>query len=58
MATIGETTVLCTVVGAKIGQRRSGFLPPDVHYQEKTYAAGKIPGGFFKREAVRRKKRR
>src|SRR5262245_23535859 len=51
MATIGETTVLCTVVGAKSIKEGQDFFPLSVHYQEKTYAAGKIPGGFFKREA-------
>ena len=51
MATIGETTVLCTVVGAKKVKEGQDFFPLTVHYQEKTYAAGKIPGGFFKREA-------
>ncbi len=50
VATLGETTVLCTVVGE--GARRPGidFFPLTVNYQEKTFAAGKIPGGFFKRE--------
>ncbi|MGB4058157.1 MAG: polyribonucleotide nucleotidyltransferase [Alphaproteobacteria bacterium] len=51
MATVGETTVLCTVVGAKKVKEGQDFFPLTVHYQEKTYAAGKIPGGFFKREA-------
>ncbi|MCE7886197.1 MAG: polyribonucleotide nucleotidyltransferase [Alphaproteobacteria bacterium PRO2] len=51
MATMGETTVLCTVVGAKSVKEGQDFFPLTVHYQEKTYAAGKIPGGFFKREA-------
>ncbi|HBH25972.1 MAG TPA: polyribonucleotide nucleotidyltransferase [Rhodospirillaceae bacterium] len=50
MITMGETTVLCTVVGAKSAAAGQDFLPLTVHYQEKTYAAGKIPGGFFKRE--------
>ena len=49
-ATIGETTVLCTVVGAKSPREGIDFFPLSVHYQEKTFAAGKIPGGFFKRE--------
>jgi polyribonucleotide nucleotidyltransferase len=44
MATIGETTVLCTVVGAKTVKEGQDFFPLTVHYQEKTYAAGKIPG--------------
>jgi len=50
MATLGGTTVLCTVVGAKDVKEGQDFFPLSVHYQEKTYAAGKIPGGFFKRE--------
>lgn len=50
MASIGGTTVLCTVVGAKSVKEGQDFFPLTVHYQEKTYAAGKIPGGFFKRE--------
>lgn len=50
IATIGETSVLCTVVGSKSVQPGQDFFPLSVHYQEKTYAAGKIPGGFFKRE--------
>ncbi|MCP4385490.1 MAG: polyribonucleotide nucleotidyltransferase [Hyphomicrobiales bacterium] len=50
LATYGETSVLATVVGAT--EERSGidFFPLTVNYQEKTFAAGKIPGGFFKRE--------
>ena len=46
-----DVTVLCTVVGAKKADPSKDFFPLSVHYQEKTYAAGKIPGGFFKREA-------
>ncbi len=46
-----DVSVLCTVVGAKQADPGKGFFPLSVHYQEKTYAAGKIPGGFFKREA-------
>ena len=45
-----DVTVLVTVVGAKQADPSKGFFPLSVHYQEKTYAAGKIPGGFFKRE--------
>lgn len=45
-----DVTVLVTVVGAKHADPSKGFFPLSVHYQEKTYAAGKIPGGFFKRE--------
>jgi polyribonucleotide nucleotidyltransferase len=50
MATYGETTVLCTAVGAKAPKEGQDFFPLTVNYQEKTFAAGKIPGGFFKRE--------
>ncbi|WP_374446081.1 polyribonucleotide nucleotidyltransferase [Stella sp.] len=50
MATYGETTVLCTVVGVKQPRPGADFFPLTVNYQEKTFAAGKIPGGFFKRE--------
>ncbi|GEQ97413.1 polyribonucleotide nucleotidyltransferase [Iodidimonas gelatinilytica] len=50
VATYGETTVLCTVVAAKQADPGRDFFPLTVNYQEKTYAAGKIPGGFFKRE--------
>jgi polyribonucleotide nucleotidyltransferase len=45
-----DTVVLVTVVGAKTAQGGQDFLPLTVDYQERTYAAGKIPGGFFKRE--------
>ena len=50
MATYGETKVLCTVVGERKPKPHLDFFPLAVHYQEKTFAAGKIPGGFFKRE--------
>jgi len=50
MATLGGTTVLCTVVGAKKVKEGQDFFPLTVNYQEKAFAAGKIPGGFFKRE--------
>ncbi|WP_445358913.1 polyribonucleotide nucleotidyltransferase [Microbulbifer sp. ANSA005] len=50
LVSMGETVVLCTVVGAKEAKPDQGFFPLSVHYQEKAYAAGKIPGGFFKRE--------
>lgn len=50
MITMGETTILCTVVGAKEASPGQDFFPLSVHYVEKAYAAGKIPGGFFKRE--------
>ncbi|MFT0211631.1 polyribonucleotide nucleotidyltransferase [Pseudomonas sp. F1_0610] len=46
-----DVSVLVTVVGAKNAVVGQDFFPLSVHYQEKTYAAGKIPGGFFKREA-------
>lgn len=51
LATMGGTSVLCTVVGSRSVKEGQDFFPLSVHYQEKTYAAGKIPGGFFKREA-------
>ena len=50
MVSYGDTTVLCTVVGAKTPKEGVDFFPLTVNYQEKTFAAGKIPGGFFKRE--------
>ncbi|MFT4608983.1 MAG: polyribonucleotide nucleotidyltransferase [Cellvibrionaceae bacterium] len=50
MVTIGKTQVLTTVVGAKSARSGQDFFPLSVHYVEKAYAAGKIPGGFFKRE--------
>lgn len=50
MATYGETVVLATVVSAKSAKPGQDFFPLTVNYQEKTFAAGKIPGGFFKRE--------
>ena len=50
VVTYGETTVLATVVFARTGKAGQDFFPLTVNYQEKTYAAGKIPGGFFKRE--------
>jgi polyribonucleotide nucleotidyltransferase len=50
LATYGETTVLATVVGERKPKPGLDFFPLTVNYQEKTYAAGKIPGGFFKRE--------
>ena len=46
----GETVVLVTVVAAKDARAEVDFFPLTVDYQEKTFAAGKIPGGFFKRE--------
>lgn len=50
MATYGGTTVLCTVVAQKDAKPDIDFFPLSVHYQEKTFAAGKIPGGFLRRE--------
>ncbi len=50
LATYGETVVLATVVSAKTPKPGQDFFPLTVNYQEKTYAAGKIPGGYFKRE--------
>jgi polyribonucleotide nucleotidyltransferase len=50
VATYGETTVLATVVAAKTPREGVDFLPLTVDYQEKYYAAGRIPGGYFKRE--------
>jgi len=51
IATCGETVVLATVVGAKKVNPEIDYFPLSVNYQEKYYAAGKIPGGYFKREA-------
>ncbi|MGZ0187401.1 MAG: polyribonucleotide nucleotidyltransferase [Alphaproteobacteria bacterium] len=51
LATMGETVVLCAVTADKAPRPGLDFFPLTVHYQEKTYAAGRIPGGFFKREA-------
>lgn len=50
IATYGDTVVLCTAVGQKSPKPGIDFFPLTVNYQEKTFAAGKIPGGFFKRE--------
>ena len=50
LVSLGDTTVLATVVGARTAQPGRDFFPLTVDYIEKTYAAGKIPGGFFKRE--------
>ncbi|WP_370239339.1 polyribonucleotide nucleotidyltransferase, partial [Neptunomonas phycophila] len=51
LVTMGGNQVLCTVVGAKEAKDGQDFFPLSVHYQEKYYAVGRIPGGFFKREA-------
>ena len=50
LVTMGQTVVIATVVGAKTASPDRDFFPLTVDYQERTYAAGKIPGGFFKRE--------
>ena len=50
MVTYGETMVLCTVVTQKTPDAHKNFFPLTVHYKEMFFAAGKIPGGFFKRE--------
>ena len=50
LATYGDTVVLCTAVGNKEPKPGVDFFPLTVNYQEKAFAAGKIPGGFFKRE--------
>ena len=58
MATMGETMVLATAVSTK--EQKPGisdFMPLTVNYKERTYAAGKIPGGFFKREGKEQKNR-
>tara|TARA_R110002072_G_scaffold5891_7_gene36290 strand:- start:5601 stop:7730 length:2130 start_codon:yes stop_codon:yes gene_type:complete len=51
LVTVENTSVLCTVVAEKTERPGRDFFPLAVHYTEKTYAVGKIPGGFFKREA-------
>ncbi len=51
IATLGETSVMANVTFARAAKPGQDFFPLTVHYQEKYYAAGKIPGGFFKREA-------
>ena len=48
--TWGETTLLATVVGARAAKPGQDFFPLTVNYQEKAFAAGRIPGGYFKRE--------
>ena len=50
MVSMGDTVVLVTAVGLKAGGEGRDFFPLTVDYQERTYAAGKIPGGFFRRE--------
>ena len=51
IATLGETSVMANVTFAKSAKPGQDFFPLTVHYQERYYAAGKVPGGFFKREA-------
>ncbi|MBN3564740.1 polyribonucleotide nucleotidyltransferase [Aliamphritea spongicola] len=51
LVTMAGVQVLCTVVGAKSAREGQDFFPLSVHYQEKYYSVGRIPGGFFKREA-------
>src|SRR5437667_2091632 len=51
LATYGDTVVLATAVGSQTVRPGIDFLPLTVDYQEKSFAAGKIPGGYFKREA-------
>ena len=54
--TYGDTTVLATAVAERAPKPGLDFFPLTVNYQEKTYAAGKIPGGFFKREGPTQRK--
>ncbi len=54
--TYGETVVLTTVVASKEPKENADFFPLSVEYREKFYAAGKIPGGFFRREGKQREK--
>ena len=50
LVSYGDTIVMCTAVGLRTSKPGQDFFPLTVHYQEKAFAAGKIPGGFFKRE--------
>lgn len=50
MVSMDDTAVFVTVVGQKKAKRGQDFFPLTVNYRERTYAAGKIPGGFFRRE--------
>ena len=56
IVTLGETMIIATVVAAKTAKEGQDFFPLTVEYREKFYAAGKIPGGFFKREGKAREK--
>lgn len=53
----GDTVVLCTAVAAKEAAPDASFFPLSVHYQEKYYAAGRIPGGFLKEKGALLKKK-
>jgi len=55
---MGDTSVLVTAVGRKTADANKDFFPLTVNYVEKTYAAGRIPGGFFKREGRPTKRKR
>lgn len=57
LVTMADTVVLVTVVGSKAGDPGRDFFPLTVDYQERTYAAGKIPGDSSNAKAVRRKRR-
>jgi len=57
MVSYGGTTVLCTAVGASSAKPGIDFFPLTVNYQEKTFAAGRIPGGFFKEKEDHQKKK-
>ena len=57
MVTMGTTSVLCTVVAEQKQRAGQDFFPLSVHYIEKAYSVGKIPGGFFKRETRPSEKR-
>ena len=52
LASYGDTVVMATAVASKTVKPETDFLPLTVNYQEKAYAAGKIPGGFFRREGA------
>ena len=56
IATLGETSVMANVTFAKEPKPGQDFFPLTVHYQEKYYAAGKVPGGFFKRNFKKQKR--
>ena len=58
VVTMGDTQVLATVVGRKQANPGQDFFPLTVNYQEKTYAVGKIPGGFLSEKVVRPRKKR